>query len=100
VADVTPPEKRAQSFGLVGAVFGLGFILGPPSVGVLGDAGLRLPYFVAAGLNGVNLLYGFLSCQSRWLPPIGGVFSFARANAFGALRALGRHRVVLGLRGR
>jgi DHA1 family tetracycline resistance protein-like MFS transporter len=99
VADVTPPEKRAQSFGLVGAVFGLGFILGPAVGGVLGDAGLRLPYFVAAGLNGVNLLYGFFVLPESLAPADRRPFSFARANAFGALRALGRHRVVLGLTG-
>ena len=49
VADVTPPEKRAASFGLVGAVFGLGFILGPALGGILGDVGLRFPYFVGRG---------------------------------------------------
>src|SRR6202167_5409385 len=58
VADITPPEKRAQSFGLIGAAFGLGFILGPALGGLLGGFGLRVPYFVAAGLNFLNLLYG------------------------------------------
>src|SRR5580704_4939507 len=51
IADVTPPEKRAASFGAIGAVFGLGFILGPALGGALGEVGLRVPYFVAAGLN-------------------------------------------------
>jgi DHA1 family tetracycline resistance protein-like MFS transporter len=99
VADVTPPEKRAQSFGLVGAVFGLGFILGPALGGVLGDVGLRLPYFVAAGLNAANLLYGFFVLPESLAVADRRPFSFARANAFGALRALGRHRVVIGLTG-
>jgi DHA1 family tetracycline resistance protein-like MFS transporter len=99
VADVTPPEKRAQSFGLVGAVFGLGFILGPALGGVFGGFGLRVPYFVAAGLNGLNLLYGFFVLPESLAPADRRPFSFSRANAFGALRALGRHRVVLGLTG-
>jgi DHA1 family tetracycline resistance protein-like MFS transporter len=99
VADVTPPEKRAQSFGLVGAVFGLGFILGPALGGTLGDYGLRLPYFVAAGLNGLNLLYGFFVLPESLAPADRRPFSFARANALGSLRTLGRHRIVLGLTG-
>jgi DHA1 family tetracycline resistance protein-like MFS transporter len=99
VADITPPEKRAQSFGLVGAAFGLGFILGPALGGLLGGFGLRVPYFVAAGLNFANLLYGLfvlpesLSIENR------RPFSLERANPIGSLRALGRHRVVLDLTG-
>ena len=58
IADVSPPEKRAQNFGLIGAAFGLGFIAGPALGGVLGDVGLRVPFLVAAGLTLVNWLYG------------------------------------------
>jgi DHA1 family tetracycline resistance protein-like MFS transporter len=99
VADVTPPEKRAQSFGLVGAVLGLGFILGPALGGILGGGGVRVPYFVAAGLNGVNLLYGFFVLPESLAPADRRPFSFSRANPFGMLRAIGRHRIVLGLTG-
>ncbi|HEY8089579.1 MAG TPA: TCR/Tet family MFS transporter [Polyangiaceae bacterium] len=99
VADVTAPEKRAQAFGLIGAVFGLGFILGPALGGVLGDMGLRLPYFVAAGLNGLNLLYGFFVLPESLPPERRRPFSFARANALGSLYGLARHPVVLGLTG-
>jgi DHA1 family tetracycline resistance protein-like MFS transporter len=99
VADVTPPEKRAQSFGLVGAVFGLGFILGPALGGALGDFGLRVPYFVAAGLNFVNLLYGLFVLPESLPKADRRPFSFARANPLGSLRALARHPVVLGLTG-
>jgi DHA1 family tetracycline resistance protein-like MFS transporter len=99
VADVTPGEKRAQAFGLIGAVFGLGFILGPALGGVLGDLGLRLPYFVAAGLNGLNLLYGFFVLPESLPPERRRPFSFARANAFGSLYGLARHPIVLGLTG-
>jgi DHA1 family tetracycline resistance protein-like MFS transporter len=99
IADVTPPEKRAQSFGLIGAVFGLGFILGPALGGVLGDHGLRLPYFVAAGLNLVNLIYGALVLPESLDAKNRRPFSVARANPLGALGAVGRHPIVLGLTG-
>jgi DHA1 family tetracycline resistance protein-like MFS transporter len=99
IADVTPPEKRAQSFGLIGAVFGLGFILGPALGGVLGDQGLRIPYFVAAGLNLLNLLYGALVLPESLDPKNRRPFSVARANPLGALGAVGRHAIVLGLTG-
>jgi DHA1 family tetracycline resistance protein-like MFS transporter len=99
VADVTPPEKRAASFGLVGAVFGLGFILGPALGGVLGDIGLRVPYFVGAGLNFVNLLYGFFVLPESLARENRRPFSWLRANPIGSLAMLGRHPVVLGLTG-
>jgi len=99
VADVTPPERRAQSFGLIGAVFGLGFIFGPALGGLLGDVGLRLPYFVAAGLNLVNMLYGLFVLPESLLADNRRPFSFARANPLGSLVALGRYPVVLGLTG-
>jgi DHA1 family tetracycline resistance protein-like MFS transporter len=99
VADVTPPERRAQSFGLIGAVFGLGFILGPAVGGLLGDVGLRLPYFVAAGLNLVNMLYGVFVLPESLALENRRPFSFARANPLGSLLALGRHPIVLGLTG-
>jgi DHA1 family tetracycline resistance protein-like MFS transporter len=99
IADVTPPEKRAASFGLIGAVFGLGFILGPALGGVLGEVGLRVPYFVAAGLNFVNMMYGLFVLPESLAPANRRAFSFARANPLGSLRALGRHPIVLGLAG-
>jgi DHA1 family tetracycline resistance protein-like MFS transporter len=97
VADITPPEKRAQSFGLIGAAFGLGFILGPALGGVLGDLGLRIPYFVAAGLNFLNLLYGIFVLPESLAKENRRPFSLGRANPIGSLRALSRHPVVLGL---
>jgi DHA1 family tetracycline resistance protein-like MFS transporter len=99
VADVTPPAKRAQSFGLVGAVFGLGFILGPALGGALGDVGLRLPYFVAACMNGLNFLYGLFVLPESLAPKDRRPFSFARANALGSLRALRRYPIVVSLTG-
>jgi DHA1 family tetracycline resistance protein-like MFS transporter len=99
VADVTPPEKRAQSFGLIGAAFGLGFILGPALGGLLGEYGLRVPYFAAAGLNFVNFLYGVFVLPESLRPEDRRSFSFRRANPLGSLKNLGRHPVVLGLTG-
>src|SRR5690349_6688081 len=61
IADVTSPDKRAQSFALVGAAFGLGFVLGPALGGVLGEAGARAPFFASAGLALANAIYGFFT---------------------------------------
>jgi MFS transporter, DHA1 family, tetracycline resistance protein len=99
IADVTPPEKRAQNFGLLGAAFGLGFIFGPALGGALGDISLRVPYFAAAGLNFVNLLYGLLVLPESLRRENRRPFSFVRANPAGALRALFRHPIVRGLTG-
>jgi len=99
IADVTPPEKRAASFGAVGAVFGLGFILGPLLGGFLGDYGLRIPYFVGAGLNFVNLLYGFFVLPESLSKDHRRPFSFARANPVGSLGHLRKHPLVLRLTG-
>jgi MFS transporter, DHA1 family, tetracycline resistance protein len=99
VADVTPPEKRAQSFGLVGAAFGLGFILGPAVGGAIGDLGLRLPYFVAAGLNSLNFLYGLIVLPESLPKKDRRPFSLRRANPLGSLKNLGRHPIILGLTG-
>jgi DHA1 family tetracycline resistance protein-like MFS transporter len=68
VADITPPEKRAQRFGLLGAMLGLGFILGPAIGGILGDIDVRLPFFVAGSGGLINLLYGILVLPES-LPP-------------------------------
>jgi DHA1 family tetracycline resistance protein-like MFS transporter len=68
IADITPPQLRATRFGLVGASFGIGFVVGPALGGVLGSYGLRIPFVVAAGLAACNLLYGaFVLPES--LPP-------------------------------
>jgi DHA1 family tetracycline resistance protein-like MFS transporter len=99
IADITPPERRAASFGAVGAVFGLGFILGPLLGGFLGDYGLRIPYFVGATLNFVNLLYGLLVLPESLSRENRRPFSFARANPVGSLGSLRKHPVVMRLTG-
>src|SRR5205085_6170666 len=60
IADVSPPEKRAANFGLIGVAFGLGFIAGPALGGLLGQSDLRLPFMVAAGLTFCNFLFALL----------------------------------------
>ncbi len=97
VADVTPPEKRAQGFGLVGAAFGLGFIVGPAFGGLLGQYNLRLPFFVAAGCVGINWLYGAFVLPESLPLERRRAFEWKRANPVGALIVLRRFRGVLDL---
>lgn len=88
IADVTPPEKRAASFGLMGMAFGLGFILGPAVGGLLGGLDPRLPFLVAAGLALANFLFGLVMLQESLPAEHRRPFQWARANAFAALKAL------------
>jgi MFS transporter, DHA1 family, tetracycline resistance protein len=97
IADISTPENRAQNFGLVGAAFGLGFILGPALGGQLAQFGPRTPFFVAAGLALVNWLYGFFVLPESLAPENRRPFDWRRANPIGSLRQLGRYPVVLGL---
>jgi len=60
IADVTPPDERGKAFGMLGAAFGVGFVVGPAIGGLLGDLGPRVPFFVAAGLSLLNFVYGFV----------------------------------------
>jgi DHA1 family tetracycline resistance protein-like MFS transporter len=99
IADVTPPEKRAQSFGLMGAAFGVGFILGPALGGALGAIDLRFPFYFSAALNFLNFLYGWFVLPESLAPEHRRAFSLRRANPFASLGSLTRHRVVLGLTG-
>lgn len=99
VADVTPPEERSKSFGVIGAAFGLGFIIGPMLGGLLGGYDLRLPFFAAAGLSVANWLYGFFVLPESHPKEQRNPFSLARANPFSALAALTQLRGVGGLIG-
>ena len=97
IADVSPPEKRSQNFGLIGVAFGLGFIIGPVIGGILGQYGARIPFFAAAGLALLNWLYGYfilpesLSLENR------RPFNWKRANPIGSLNNMKRYPLILSL---
>jgi len=93
-SDVTPPERRAKSFGLIGAAFGLGFIFGPMAGGLLGAIDLHLPFYAAAGLSLINACYGLFVVPESLPPERRAAFSLARANPFAALLTLSRHREI------
>lgn len=97
IADISPPEKRAQNFGLIGAAFGLGFIIGPLIGGLLGNLGVRMPFFVAAGLTLLNWLYGFFILPESLSKENRRKFEWARANPIGSLKQLGKYPAILGL---
>src|SRR5437660_924262 len=94
------PRRAATAFVLVTILLdslGLGLILGPALGGALGDFGLRVPFFVGAALNFVNLMYGLFVLPESLALEHRRSFSLARANPIGSLRALGRHPIALGL---
>ncbi len=90
MADITPPEKRAQTFGLIGVAFGLGFIIGPAMGGLLGGIDIRLPFFAAAGLAGLNILMGLFLLPESLPPDRRRRFDWRRANAIGSIRQISR----------
>ena len=97
IADISTPEKRAQNFGLMGAAFGLGFIIGPLLGGVLGQYGERVPFFFAAGLSLVNWLYGFLILPESLPKDKRRNFDWKRANPAGSLMHLKKYPALTGL---
>ncbi|MEO5913286.1 MAG: TCR/Tet family MFS transporter [Luteolibacter sp.] len=99
IADVTPPEKRAAGFGMIGAAFGLGFIAGPAIGGLLGAHGLRTPFLVAAGITLLNWLYGAFVLPESLAPENRRPFKWASAHPLKAIGALSRWPLVLGLTG-
>ncbi|MBC6989701.1 TCR/Tet family MFS transporter [Hymenobacter sp. BT491] len=99
IADISPPEKRAQNFGMIGAAFGLGFIIGPVIGGLLGHFGPRVPFLVAAGLTMLNWLYGFFVLPESLATENRRQFEWKRANPVGSLRQLQRYPVIMGMVG-
>lgn len=97
MADVTPPEGRAKAYGLIGAAFGGGFVLGPLIGGVLGEISPRAPFWFAAALSGVVFIYGVFVMPESLAPEKRMAFSWRRANPFGALMLLKSHRELSGL---
>ncbi|MEM9939820.1 MAG: TCR/Tet family MFS transporter [Pseudomonadota bacterium] len=86
IADVTEQEDRGRAFGMMGAAFGIGFILGPVFGGLLGGIDTRLPFFVAAGIAGLNFLYGMFVLPESLPEENRRPFTLARANPFGAFK--------------
>ncbi|HTY12167.1 MAG TPA: TCR/Tet family MFS transporter [Bacteroidota bacterium] len=91
IADVTPPEKRAAGFGMIGAAWGLGFVLGPALGGILGGIDTRLPFWVAAGLTLLNAMYGLFILPESLSVEHREKFSWKRANPLGSLQLLRSH---------
>jgi DHA1 family tetracycline resistance protein-like MFS transporter len=98
IADITPPEKRAANFGILGAAFGIGFIAGPALGGLLGsNYGLRAPFIAAGSLTLLNWIYGCFVLPESLAPENRRAFSWARSNPVGALMAFRAHPAALGL---
>jgi DHA1 family tetracycline resistance protein-like MFS transporter len=97
IADISTPQNRAQNFGMVGAAFGVGFILGPVIGGLLGQFGLRVPFMVAALLSFLNFIYGYfvlpesLSLENR------RKFDWKRSNPLSSIKQLKKYPAVSGL---
>lgn len=97
IADISPPEKRAANFGLIGAAFGIGFIIGPLLGGALGHFGLRVPFYAAGTLTLINWMYGWLVLPESLAPENRRPIDWERANPFGAFIDLSRRPRVFGL---
>lgn len=97
IADVTPPEKRAGAYGMVGAAFGLGFVIGPAVGGLLGSMDPRLPFWAAAGLSLTNAMYGLFVLPESLPLDKRAAFSWMRANPVGSLQLLRSYPGLLGL---
>ena len=99
VADISPPERRSQNFGIVSAMFGLGFIIGPALGGLLAHFGPRAPFFAAAALCLLNFGYGVFVLPESLPPERRRRFEWKRANPFGTFRQMNKHPAVMGLLG-
>jgi DHA1 family tetracycline resistance protein-like MFS transporter len=97
IADVTPEDERAAKFGMLGAAFGLGFVVGPALGGLLGGINLRLPFWAAAGLSLTNALYGFFILRESLPPERRAPLAWSKANPFGSLALLRSQKGLLGL---
>ncbi|MFM7357971.1 MAG: MFS transporter, partial [Sediminibacterium sp.] len=99
IADISSPENRAKNFGMMGAAFGMGFIIGPVLGGFLGELGERVPFWVAAGLAFTNWLYGYFVLPESLAPSNRRAFDWKRANPIGSLLQLKKYPAVGGLIG-
>ena len=99
IADETPHDQRAQNFGLMGAAFGMGFIIGPVIGGLLGEFGPRMPFFAAAALSIANMIFGVFVLKESLAPEHRRTFSLARANPVGTLMQLRHAPIIIGIIG-
>lgn len=97
IADVSTPETRAKNFGVIGAAFGLGFVIGPALGGLLAGFGVRAPFYVAAGLCLLNTLYGYFILPESLSKENRRAFEWKRANPFGSLQFLRKTPGIGGL---
>jgi len=97
VADVTPPDKRAAAFGMLGAAFGLGFVIGPAFGGLLGAIGPRVPFWAAAAMSLANAIFGLLVVPESLAREHRSPFTLRRANPLGSFRLLTANRALLNL---
>lgn len=95
ITDITAPEERAKYFGMMGAAFGLGFVIGPAIGGLLGEFGPRVPFFVAAAISGLNLIYGLIVLPETLAPENRRAFSLRRSNPFGAFKVFRHYAGVI-----
>ena len=98
IADISPPETRAQNFGLVGASFGVGFMLGPVVGGLIGDSlGPRAPFIAAGILSLLNVIYGYIFLPETLAEDKRRPFEWRRSNPLGSIKSLGRIKGVKSL---
>ena len=98
ISDISPPETRAQNFGLVGASFGVGFMLGPVVGGLIGESlGPRAPFIAAGIIALINVIYGFIFLPETLAKEKRRPFEWSRSNPWGSLQSLGRIKGVKGL---
>ena len=94
IADISTPENRAKNFGMIGAAFGLGFIIGPLLGGLLGHLSLRAPFYAAAALSFLNLAYGYFVLPESLSKDLRRPFDWKRANPLGTLKQLGKYKKI------
>lgn len=97
IADISKPTDKAANFGLLGAAFGAGFVLGPLMGGLLGELGTRAPFYAAAILAGLNFVFGWFVMRETVTDETRRAFDWRRANPLGAFRAMARIPGISGL---
>lgn len=97
IADISTPENKAKNFGMIGAAFGLGFVVGPTLGGFLGEIGTRIPFMIAAALAFLNMAYGLIAIPESLHEEDRRPFTWRRANPFGTLKQIFSYSKIIGL---